>query len=130
MLTKKKGEELRKGKREMTGTVISLFHFKLNAKILLLLDHLKMNTIWVNILNSAEQDHMAYRKKYKNLPMQYTKIVENFSLEFLIFFLLLLKTLIVGIIGLTEAVLISIHRLCFRVKIRKIKSIHLYTPSF
>ena len=35
-----------------------------------------------------------------------------------------------GIIGLTEAVLISIHRLCLRVKIRKIKSIHLYTPSF
>ena len=63
MLTKKKGEELRKGKREMTGTVISLFHFTMNAKILLLLDHLKMNTIWVNILNSAEQDHTAYRKK-------------------------------------------------------------------
>ena len=62
------------------------------------------------------------------MPMQYTAIFHgcknvNFLDEiFLIFFLFLLKTLIVG-----EAVLTSTHNLCFRAKIGE-KCKPLYTP--
>ena len=64
---------------------------------------------------------------YANTPMQYTAIFHGCKnvhfqmIFFYIFFLFLLKTLIVGVREnhLSEAVLMSTHNLCFRAKIRK-----------
>ena len=55
-----------------------------------------------------------------NMPMEFTEIfVKIFSRMFLIFFLFLLKTEILGK-RQNEAVLTSTHNLCFGAKIRKI----------
>ena len=60
---------------------------------------------------------------YANMPMQYTTIFHgrkknNFLIKIVIFFLFLLS----------EAVLTSIHNLCFRAKIRK--NVYLSKPHF
>ena len=64
---------------------------------------------------------------YANMSVQYTAIFhgcknDNFQMIFLIFFLFLLKTKIVGTRSnrLSKAVLTSTHNLCFGAKIRKI----------
>ena len=71
-----------------------------------------------------------FKRRYANMSVQYIAIFhgnknDKFQMKFLIFFLFLLKTLIVGTRWnrLSEAVLTSTHNLCFRAKIRK-----MYTP--